>query len=790
VRPYVRLVRLALLGSFVAPYLTCFSSRAMIQRPALSVSMMLMIFLGAICIFGVLALLARLTPIIESAAERQFQFLLHLPDGYVDFAILISAAASLFLELAMIRWQASVYEVLAFYTNYSLLGCFAGLGVGYALGNRKWLPLFLTVPLLGWQFALLLGLRYGLADADRISLKFVPFSEQLNMGLPTAVNAGFGLATNYLLALIFLLTALAFLPIGQLCGCLLERREKLSGYSINLIGSVLGILLMFCLSAVWTPPIIWFLLAFTSLLLFHEWNVRVLVFGLSSAVLSILILAWPVNPGWQRIYSPYQLLEVGPDRHGLTLITAAGHIYQRVTDLARSNRNVDLDPELSKTRSYYEFPYQLYGHVPGSVVVVGAGTGNDVAAALRNGAQKIDAVEIDPAILMEGTVAHPEHPYSDPRVHLVIDDARIFLRTTSEHYDLVVYGLLDSHTLLSQASSVRLDSFVYTVEGLREARSRLREDGILSLSFYVISPQLGRKLYLMLQSAFDGRPPLCVQAGHDGTVIFLEANHRNMSVAPALLQQSGFSDRTDFYSSPSLTADVSTDDWPFFYMPRRIYPASYLLMFAIILALSIFILSRFLELRPQSKHAPFFFLGAGFMLIETKAITELGLLFGNSWQVIGIVIVAILFMAFLANWIVQRFAIRRTLVLYSFLLLSIAIGWWMPRGGNFSFSWPGRIGLVILLTCPVFFSGIVFSTLLRSRGQISNILGLNLLGAMCGGLMEYNSMYFGFRFLYVLAGCLYLLAYLSGLRPCQKEQLTRIREVSADFLEELKRTCL
>ena len=170
-----------------------------------------------------------------------------------------------------------------------------------------------------------------------------------------------------------------------------------------------------------------------------------------------------------------------------------------------------------------------------------------------------------------------------------------------------------------------------------------------------------------------------------------------------------------------------------------------------------------MELRPQSKHAPFFFLGAGFMLIETKAITELGLLFGNSWQVIGIVIVAVLFMAFLANWIVQRLAIRGTLVMYSFLLLSIAIGWWMPRGGNFSFSWPGRIGLVALLTCPVLFSGIVFSTLLRSRGQISNILGLNLLGAMCGGLMEYNSMYFGFRFLYVLAGCLYLLAYLSGL---------------------------
>src|SRR5581483_4832661 len=114
----------------------------------------------------------------------------------------------------------------------------------------------------------------------------------------------------------------------------------------------------------------------------------------------------------------------------------------------------------------------LYGRAPGRVVVVGAGTGNDVAAGLRNGAQAIDAVEIDPAILMEGRAGHPEHPYSDTRVHAVVNDARSFLRNTNQHYDMVVYGLLDSHTLLSHASSVRLDSFVYTVEGLREARAR------------------------------------------------------------------------------------------------------------------------------------------------------------------------------------------------------------------------------------------------------------------------------------------------------------------------------
>ncbi len=766
-RPYVRLMFLALAGSLGAPVLTYLASRAMALRALpLSLPVVLLILAGLICVFVLRQLLLKAVPIMESAAQRQAEFLLRLPDRYVGLAIFISAAVSLFLELAIIRWQASVLALFAFYKNFSLLACFTGLGVGYALGKRKSLPLFLAIPLFGWQFALLLFLRYGLAEPSRASLKLLPFSEQLNMGLPVVHNIGVGLPAQYLLAFVFLLTALAFLPVGQLCGYLMERREKLSAYGLNLAGSIAGVLLMFGVSAFWAPPILWFLLAFTPLVFFHVWTGRTLAFASIFAVLALTMVGWPYDPAWQRIYSPYQLLEVGHEANGLTVIAAAGHYHQRVNNLARSNRNVDGDPELRRIRSYYEFPYQLYGHAPGSVVVVGAGTGNDVAAALRYGTVKVDAVEIDPAILMEGRIAHPEHPYSDPHVHEVVNDARTFLHNTPERYELVIYGLLDSHTLLSQASSVRLDSFVYTVEGLREARSRLSESGILSLSFSVMNPQLGRKLFLMLQTAFDGRPPLCVAAGYDQAVIFLEANDRTLRAPAALLRESGFRDATPEYAHSSVITDVSTDDWPFFYMPRRVYPLSYLLMVAVVLMLSAFIFSRFLEVRLQVGNAPFFFLGAGFMLVETKAITELGLVFGNSWQVIGVVIVAILVMAFLANWIVLRFTVKKNLVAYFLLLSSIGIGWWL-RGGSISFTWAGRVGYAILLTSPVFFSGMVFSTLLRSRGAISGMLGMNLLGAMCGGLLEYNSMYFGFRFLYLLAGCLYLLAYLSevmGLR--------------------------
>lgn len=753
---------LLLLGSGTAPFLTFLSSRVLKQEPLAAHRTALLFMLAALLVpFGFRRLLARLEPLIDAAARRQADFLNSIPENYLGAAIFASAGVSLFLELAIIRWQGTVLELFAYYKNFSLLACFAGLGLGYALGSRKFIPLFLAIPLLGWQFALLLCLRYGLSPDDRLSLKVFPFSEQLHMGLPIGATIFNGLQTYFLLALVFLLTALAFVPVGQLCGCLLEKREKLSAYGLNLAGSIAGVLLMFLLSAFWTPPVVWFLPAFGLLLLFHVWRPRPLLFGAGATLVGLIVLAWPADSAWQRIYSPYQLLEVGQDAEGLMLISAAGHYYQRVHNLARSNHNVDSDRLLNVIRNYYEFPYWLYGRAPGRVAVVGAGTGNDVAAGLRNGAQRIDAIEIDPAILMEGKAGHPEHPYADPRVHAVVNDARTFLRTTPEHYDMVVYGLLDSHTLLSHASSVRLDSFVYTVEGLREARKRLNPDGILSLSFSVMNDQLGRKIFLMLQSAFDGRPPVCVRAGYDAAVIFVEGNDRQLAVPPALLQKAGLQDISSRYADRALAADVSTDDWPFFYMPRRVYPFSYVIMAGLVFALSVFLFSRFLEGRPQFGSAPFFFLGAGFMLIETKAITELGLVFGNSWQVIGIVIIAILLMAFLANYVVRRFKLEHSSQAYVLLLVSLAIGWGVARTGGLPSSWLGRIGLAVVLTSPMFFSGMVFSTLLRSRGGISGMMAMNLLGAMCGGLLEYNSMYFGFRFLYMLAAALYVLAFFS-----------------------------
>ena len=403
-------------------------------------------------------------------------------------------------------------------------------------GARR-LPLCLCIPAFLLQFLVLHGLRYALPARTLQSIWATPFAEQLNMGL-VAGDTGWQLTAIYsLLTITFLLTALAFVPVGQLCGKTMARRENLRAYRFNLLGSLLGVILISTISMFWTPPTVWFSIGFALLLMFQGFSPRALLFGSVTALLAVTALAWPLTPGVERIHSPYQLLERGPGEAGLTSIKAAGHYFQRVHDLALTNANRERNPELERVAAYYELPYRIHRGPLQTIAIVGSGTGNDVAAALRCGAEQVDAIEIDPVVLRLGRMYHPERPYEKPQVRTIVDDARTYLRRTGDDYDMIVYGLLDSHTLLSHGSSVRLDSFVYTVEALREARARLQPEGLLSLSFCVASPEIGRKIYLMLQEAFGGIAPVCIRADYDRSIIFLQTRNGGLQLDPELLDE-------------------------------------------------------------------------------------------------------------------------------------------------------------------------------------------------------------------------------------------------------------
>lgn len=755
-RAFIRCLTIAFAGSCLLPLVTTVG--ALLESgnpiPIATTSLALLAAISAVYLFR--RYLERISGSLDADGQAQVNQVEATPDRWLDLAIAGSAALSLFLELAMIRWQASVFPFFAFYTNFGLLACFAGLGLGYALAGRDRIPMLLVVPALAWQVVVLLGLKSMLSLWQLNFLGAIPVLEQLSMGLRSVRSLVQGVSIYFFLSVVFLMTALAFIPIGQLCGRLMTRRPQLRAYGLNLLGSLAGVVAAFVASSLWTPPIVWFAVALLGVLLLSVRRASTLVVGVTGTLVVMAALAWPTNPPAHRVYSPYQMLEFGYGDRGLMNIRAAGHYYQRVHDFSRPVGSDD--PEDAKTRRYYDFAYRLPGE-RADVAVVGAGSGNDVAAALRGGATSVYAIEIDPAIQRAGMLNHPEDPYANPRVHAVLNDARSFLRTTDRTFDLVVYGLLDSHSLLSHASSVRLDSYVYTVEAFREARARLKPGGRLILSFSVLSPAHNRKAFEMLKEAFDGAEPVVISAGYDGALVFIQREGGPAAVPADVLAASGFK-LYERATDMSLKVDVSTDDWPFFYMPRRVYPVSYLVLIGLVLLVGVALTANFISERPRSGELSFLLLGAGFMLVETKAITELGLTFGSTWRVTAVVISGVLLMAFLANGMVQRFRIQRPQVAFVLLLVSLVAGWVLAGKGGFGSTMGGRIATVALLTSPMFFSGIVFSALLRSRQAISAVMAANLSGAMLGGLLEYNSMYFGFRFLYLLALGFYGLAFV------------------------------
>jgi len=228
----------------------------------------------------------------------------------------------------------------------------------------------------------------------------------------------------------------------------------------------------------------------------------------------------------------------------------------------------------------------------------------------------------------------------------------------------------------------------------------------------------------------------------------------------------GFTNVSDYFAQPYPEASVPTDDWPFFYMVERSFPVTYMIALGMVLLLSYYFVRKtigFTEPIDRS-YVPFFFLGSGFMLVETKAITELGLHLGGTWFVIAATIVMVLLMAFLANLMVRRKLVPKTGLAYLGLFVSLLIGYFNARNHELvAFSSPAANLMVscVLLTVPLFFSGIVFSTLIgKVEVNISTALAYNLMGALFGGLMEYNSMYFGFAFLYLLAIGFYFLAWV------------------------------
>jgi spermine/spermidine synthase len=679
--------------------------------------------------------------------------------------IFLTTFSILVLELAVIRWMSQQITVFAYLNNVLLMAAFLGMGLGVGLG-RRWPSIFhATLPALAALSAIL-------AFPERLGLARLRFPDPTVAlwGQEQAVVFGRSLV---IILVLFVLTSFVFVCAGAKVGELFARSAALDAYSSDLAGSLIGVLAMTLLSALQTAPPVWFVAGGIGLVwLSRRWWSWVSF----AAVIALTFLSIR-----GAVFSPYYRIDV--DR--ATRITGAPlrlsvnrDFHQFIHDL--SPRHID-DPavpretraRLREAELMYRFPFLLSARKD-RALVVGAGTGNDVAAALRDGFKDVVSVDIDPRIIDLGKELHPEKPYSDPRTRAVVNDARAYFEQhRSERFDVVDFGLLDSHAMFSSMGTLRLDNYVYTVESIRAAWRMVGDPGVLSVSFSIgdrewLSDRLDRIVF-----EATGVEPMIVPHGLQSGRFFVVAKGIDLH----RLQQ-----RMRFATvSPSPNAErirVARDDWPFLYLRPGSIPVGYLAVLAVILAVAIAGTRAVFGRRILEKatfDGALFLMGAAFLLIETRSVTDLSLLFGSTWIVNAAVFGGILAVVWLANLLVRRSRIRDPRLVFVGLFAALVVNYFVRPDVLLTLPIVARgIAGGLLAALPVGFAGVIFSALFAQTAEPDAALGCNLLGAVIGGCLEYLSMWTGLRALTLLA----LVLYLGALLVIQK-RATAVRAVLA-----------
>jgi spermidine synthase len=690
---------------------------------------------------------------------------------------------SLFLEMLMIRWVSSEIRVFAYLKNFVLVACFLGFGLGCYLCRRRVHLIATIAPLLLLTIVLKSPLRRLMAALPQL----LGGGIEVHMwGVPAAPTSWSGLilATVAIVPL-FAVIAMAFVPMGQIVGwCLEKAKDGVAAYSVNIVASLAGILCYTLLCFVYQPPAVWLLVAgLISAALF--WPVRRartavgLTFLFCAAILSL-----PDSFRAHSYWSPYQKLQLRANYEDGQIVTYTlntnGSWYQQVLNLSPQfvqSHSSEFERHPVEWNSY-NLPYHFYP-APPSVLVLGSGMGNDVAAALRNNAGRVVAVEIDPLILSLGSKLHFEHPYQSPRTKVVIDDARAYIQNSKDRFDLIVFSLLDSHTTTSSFSNIRIDNFVYTREAMQEAKQLLKPGGLFIIKFQVDTPWIAGRLFALTKEVFEQSP---IQFRTDSSQFDTPGHFYVAGSQERLSRAMSDGVLASYVSShshiPMQTASITTDNWPYFYQHEPGLPLSVILVsIAVLLAFGWFL--RQAGDRSTRIHPHFFFLGAGFMLVEAQIVSRMALLFGTTWVVNSIVVSGLLLLIVAANLtykLIPRLSFRCG---YPLLFATLGVLYFVPMQMLFFESPVTRAVIATFVLClPAYFAGLIFISSFSRADFQGSALGSNLFGSLAGGLLESLSLWFGLKSLTIIAVLLYAGSLISLSRRRFQED-SPVLEISA-----------
>ncbi len=697
------------------------------------------------------------------------------------WAIFLVSFLTLFLEMLFIRWIGTEIRLFAYLQNTILVVCFLGLGLGMFTSSRKidikqsLIPLTIILLLMAIPLTrLAIGSVSELLSTTSGLVIWYNGTSAGDVGL-NLFRLILGLSTTF--AILILIVDI-FVPLGRVLGRLMNASSNsIQTYTINILGSILGTWCFVLLGYFYQPPFVWFLVAGILLMLIVFWSKHDRQINLGLILLAVVFswFAGQVSGALDVIWSPYQKLTLRESRGleiGEYIVTVNNVGYQGILNLSEafvSSYPQDFPPEANGL-SQYDLPL-LFHPNPESFLVIGAGAGNDVAGALRHGVQSIVAVEIDPAIIEMGRLYHPENPYSQPTVRVVNNDARSFFSTTTEKYDVISFGLLDSHTTTT-LTNARLDHYVYTKESIVNAKLLLADGGVMALTFGAEKPFIEDRMMRVLEDVF-GQKPLVFRIPTNsygwGGVMFVVGDLENIQTQMKINHRLGAYVHKLQEDTPLVftnTTLITTDDWPYLYLEAPNIPLLYYLLIAlvgIIFARSYrkwAIGDFFVHVNRSFWH--FFFLGSAFLLLEVQNISKASVVLGNTWEVNAVIISSILAMALLANWIVTKFPTISIMPVY-FLLIVTSFSLYFVDLSRFGylpyFSKAILIGAVT--SAPMLFSGIVFTRSFAAAQNRSNALGANLVGALFGALLQSITFITGIRALLLIVASLYLFSLLT-----------------------------
>jgi hypothetical protein len=641
----------------------------------------------------------------------------------------------LFVELALIRWTAANNIHLAYLTNFVLLASFLGIGAGF-LAARFERDLFSLAPV---GLALLVG--FVLAFPVRLTTLNGPHQLQGSFGsspLPKAVG----------LPVIFVLTAATMTCIGHGVARIFLRLPSLEAYRFDILGSLVGIGVFSGLAFLELPPVAWGAIAAAAFLLlggrlprWWQWG------GVAAFVTLLAIESLSPHDHWSPYYkvtatvTPGVTEVAGFKTHGTIVVSANNIPHQTAYPIAT----------LRKIERFYFFPYRHVRKPLGNVLIVGAGSGNDVAVALSEGAKHVDAVEIDPEIQRLGRQYHPDRPYQSPSVSVHINDGRAFLESTSKKYDLILMALPDSLTLLAGQSNLRLENYLFTIEAMRSARAHLASGGTFAMYNYY-EPFLLDRYAGQLKRVFGTTP--CAERGDT-------LGARQQAVLTVALSGATPNCKKPWHGP---TLEAATDDHPFPYLQSRSIPVFYLWWLLFVVGVSVVVV-RFAggPFRRMGGYLDLAFMGGAFLLLETKNVVQFALLFGTTWFVNSLVFAGVLLSVFLAIEVARRVRLPRPWVLYLLLLGALALSWAVPQESLLSLApWWRFFAAAALAFAPIFLANLVFAQRFRDVALSTTAFGANLLGAMLGGVLEYLALVTGYRMLLVVVAGLYALAFVAS----------------------------